>query len=100
MLEVAAPRPRGRVVGGGAGPRKVVRGSSESGSEVGGLLLWLEVEGREGFEGFFVGLLLLSWWWSSGDLEWRFRSWGRFRSSGLLERFDFRSRWLLRRWSW
>jgi hypothetical protein len=56
------------------------------------------VEGREGFEGFFVGLLLSWWWWSSGDLEWRFRSWGLFRSSGLLGRFDFRSRWLLRRW--
>ena len=57
MLEVAAPRPRGRVVGGGAGPRKVVRGSSESGSEVGGLLWLLEVEGFGGFEGFLVFLL-------------------------------------------
>ena len=44
VLEVAAPRPRGRVIGGGAGPRYVVRGSSESESERLEGLLWREAE--------------------------------------------------------
>ena len=100
-FDESAPRPRGRITGGGAGPRKDVRGSSESDGESWFGLLGGDRDLRSLCETDVLHFAV-DWRsrWPLGDFEClsRLRLRLRFVGSRLLERWrDFRSRSLFLR---